>query len=103
MRAKFIRGKDPKAAVGLGVDGEILQIGRFEKFNTGYAPVMIPINMGHDLLSNWEEEIDGNYIFKYHAKGYEHPGDADPEQLAGKTVIFDGKIYSIPSGAIPGP
>jgi len=101
MRAKFIRGQDPKAAMGLGVNGEVEKVGYYEKFGDGHAPIQEPAYRAHELFRNWEDAVDDNYVFKYRETGDDEWYSADPFQLSGKTIIYDGEIYTIPEGAIP--
>jgi len=97
MRAKFIRGQDPKEAMGLGIDGEVEKAACYEKFGDSYAPVPPSKEELHELFSNWKDLINGNYIFRYKEKGESRFWDASPRSLEGKTILYDGKIYNIPS------
>ena len=101
MRAKFIRGEDPKVSMGLGVDGEVEKVGYYEKFGNDWAPVQETSVKSHELFRNWPDLIDKRYIFRYKGKDDEDWYNMDSEQLAGKTIIYDGQIYTIPEGAIP--
>lgn len=101
MRAKFIRGQDPKAAMGLGVDGEVLKVGHWGRFSDGRAPIAVSDRLGHEIFSRWADLIDNEFVFSYRGNGEDDEWNVDPEQLSGKTIIYDGKIYSIPEGDIP--
>ncbi|HPI82893.1 MAG TPA: hypothetical protein PK122_06725 [Candidatus Paceibacterota bacterium] len=101
MRAKFIRGGDPKDLLGIGVDGEVLKVGYYGDSNDQMIPVEEPNYRAHDLFANWLDLIDDDYVFKYRRRGTEDTYSAGPDDLEGKTIIYDGKIYSIPRGPIP--
>jgi hypothetical protein len=101
MRAKFIRGQDPKKAMGLGIDGEVEKVGYYEKFGDEQAPIQEPAYRAHELFRNWEDVVDDNYVFRYKGNEDDDWYNMDPEQLVGKTIIYDGEIYTIPEGPIP--
>jgi hypothetical protein len=97
MRAKFIRGQDPKEAMGLGIDGEVEKANFYKKFSEStYRPVTLSKEELHKLFSNWKDLIDKNYIFRYKKKGDIRAWDASPGSLKGKIIAYDGKIYKIP-------
>ena len=96
MRAKFIRGQNPKKSMELGVDGEVQKVGYYDKFADGTYPIQEPSDRAHELFKNWDDLIDNNYVFRYREIGEEDWADAHPLQLSGKRIIYDGQIYTIP-------
>ena len=96
MRAKFIRGMDPKDTLGLGIQGEILQVGYTGTDNFQNVPIKQSDSQIVLLLNNWTESIDDDYVFDVRLNN----GDKvylDPDDMEGKTWLYSGGIYSLPS------
>jgi len=95
MRAKFIRGQDPKDALGIGVFGEIIQGGYYGDDNYNTTPVAVSDTDMVLLLNNWMESIDDDYVFRVKDKAGEVV-HMDPDDMEGKSFIYKGAIYNIP-------
>jgi hypothetical protein len=96
MRVKFIRGVDPKAAMGLGVFGEIKDAGYYGYDNYGNRPQKISDNELILILNSWKERIDDDYVFRVEDQSGEEVLMMHPDDMEGKSFIYGGAIYNIP-------
>ena len=95
MRAKFIRGQDPKEVMGLGIYGEIETAGYFGNDNFSSVPVKVSEASLVILLNNWESMIDDDYVFRVLRKD-DFLETMDPDEMEGKSFTYKGLIYHIP-------
>jgi hypothetical protein len=101
MRAQFIRGQDPKEALKIGIQGEVLKVAYYELEDGKWIPVMEPNYRVHDLFADWLNLVDTNYLFKYRDKKSGEIYDINALGLSGRTIIYDDTVYTIPEGPIP--
>lgn len=93
--AEFKRAEDPKRTLELGPDGEILNAGYY-RINQSSRPQKLTDNETVLLLNNWKEQISDDYIFLVKDRDGDHIIML-PEDLVGKSFIYKGGIYRIPS------